>query len=101
MKDRDIQWVTARVTAIYPQAEWKTSESSIEGDGTPIGSREVAIGVSNRVETNVFRRENLAPGQRVPGPAIIEQLDTTTYIAPEWDGKQDTNGFLWLRRATR
>ncbi|MFW9912751.1 MAG: hydantoinase/oxoprolinase family protein [Candidatus Thorarchaeota archaeon] len=101
LKDRDIQWVTARVTARYPQAQWESSEPSIEGDGKPIDHREVVVGVSERVETDVFRREKIVLGQKVSGPAIIEQLDTTTYIGPEWEGKQERNGFLWLRRATQ
>ncbi|MFW9803187.1 MAG: hydantoinase/oxoprolinase family protein [Candidatus Thorarchaeota archaeon] len=101
MKNREVQWVTARVTARSPQAKWKSSEQSIDGDGKPVHSREVVVGVSERVETDIFLREKLALDQKVVGPAIIEQLDTTTYIAPEWEGKQQRNGSLWLRRATR
>ena len=37
---------------------------------------------SGWVETPIYRREQLAPGTRLVGPAIIEQLDSTAVIAP-------------------
>jgi N-methylhydantoinase A len=70
-------------------------------DGKPFESREVFIETGTRVQTDIFRRESLALGQMVSGPAVIEQLDTTTYIAPDWVGKQERDGTLWIRRAER
>jgi N-methylhydantoinase A len=99
MQDREIQWVTARVTASCPQAEWKPSGPTYQTDSGPIGTREVIVDIGKRVEADIFRRENLGLGQTVMGPAVIEQLDTTTYIAPHWIGKQEREGLLWLRRA--
>jgi N-methylhydantoinase A len=32
--------------------------------------------------TPIWRREQLAPGARLAGPAIIEQMDATTVIEP-------------------
>ena len=37
---------------------------------------------SDWVETPIYRREQLSPGTRLVGPAIIEQLDSTAVIAP-------------------
>ena len=34
------------------------------------------------VDTPVYDRETFAPGMRFTGPAIIEQLDTTTVVYP-------------------
>jgi N-methylhydantoinase A len=34
------------------------------------------------VRTGIFQREDLRPGARIEGPAIIDQLDTTTLIPP-------------------
>lgn len=34
------------------------------------------------VETPVYNRADLTPGMRVPGPAIVEQLDATTPLDP-------------------
>ena len=32
----------------------------------------------------MYAREQLAEGQVVRGPAIVEQYDATTYVAPGW-----------------
>jgi N-methylhydantoinase A len=32
----------------------------------------------------VYQRESLSPGARVEGPAVIEQMDTTTLVAPDF-----------------
>ena len=37
---------------------------------------------SRLLQRAVFARAELVPGQRISGPAIIEQLDTTTPIYP-------------------
>ena len=41
----------------------------------------------------------LEPGTRFAGPAIVEQVDTTTLVSPGWDGKvlEDGNLFLTTR----
>ena len=37
-----------------------------------------------RVETRIAARDALAAGDRIEGPAIVEQDDTTTLVAPGW-----------------
>jgi N-methylhydantoinase A/oxoprolinase/acetone carboxylase beta subunit len=32
----------------------------------------------------VYQRDSLEPKTVIDGPAIVEQYDTTTYVAPEW-----------------
>ncbi len=46
----------------------------------------------------VYDRAALAPGQRLPGPALVIQEDTTTWIAPGWDTEGDEFGNLLMRR---
>ncbi len=99
MKDRDVQWVTARVTARFPQAEWKSTGPTTQSEGKRVGVRDVIVDGSKTVKADIFRRENLGVNQIVAGSAVIEQLDSTTYIAPAWEGKQEKDGSLWLRRA--
>ncbi len=47
----------------------------------------------------VWQREGLRRGQVIPGPAIIEQEDTTTLVLPGWTAATDGTGNLLLRRA--
>jgi N-methylhydantoinase A len=43
------------------------------------------------VHTAVYARDDLRPGARIEGPAIIEQLDSTVVIPPE--DKADVDGW--------
>ncbi|MFW9967657.1 MAG: hydantoinase/oxoprolinase family protein [Candidatus Thorarchaeota archaeon] len=99
LKGREVQWVTVRVTASYPQVKWKTSGPHGQIDGNPVAVRNVIADSGKSVQADIFRREDLGQGQTVSGPAVIEQLDTTIYVAPKWIGKQEREGSLWLRRA--
>ncbi len=49
---------------------------------TPDGHRSVWLDGGAAIETPIYGREGLRPGQRIEGPAIIEQLDTTTVVFP-------------------
>src|SRR3954471_6977360 len=49
-------------------------------------------------ETPVYRREELAPGQRVEGPAIIAEANATTVVEPEWRATVTPLNHLILER---
>lgn len=49
--------------------------------------------------TPVFDGAELAPGMRVPGPAIIEEVTTTTVLIPDWQATVDVFGNLILDKA--
>ncbi|MBM4442026.1 MAG: hydantoinase/oxoprolinase family protein [Candidatus Rokubacteria bacterium] len=51
------------------------------------------------VETPIYERAALPVGARLAGPAIVEQLDTTTVIPPGVTALVDDAGNLRLRRA--
>jgi N-methylhydantoinase A len=46
------------------------------------------------VECPVYDREHLLPGNRLVGPAIVEQMDATTVIPPDHAGLVDELGNL-------
>lgn len=81
-----IQLITARAQAIadVPRAEI----SSTSGRTTPsidaqVASRETYFSEFGQfVTTPVYDRRLLAPGSEFAGPAIVEQMDTTTLILP-------------------
>lgn len=50
------------------------------------------------VATPVYDRAVLSAGQCLQGPAIIEQLDTTTVVPPGCDARTDAYGLLILSR---
>ena len=49
------------------------------------------------LETPLFQRELLAAGNRISGPALVVQLDTTTVVPPGWHGEVDSYGNLLLQ----
>ena len=48
------------------------------------------------METPLYRRELLATGNHISGPALVVQLDSTTVIPPGWQGEVDPFGNLLL-----
>ena len=64
-----------------------------EADPKPLASRPVWF-ESGIVETPIYRRRQIAPGATLSGPAIIEQLDTTTVVEPGNTVVADAHGNL-------
>ena len=64
------------------------------------GSRRVWFAEGWR-ETALWRREALAPGASLAGPAIIEQLDTTTVLPPGASAGVDADGNLVIAAGRR
>ena len=48
------------------------------------------------LETPLYDRDLLAAGNRIVGPALVVQLDTTTVVPPGWQGEVDAYGNLLL-----
>ena len=48
----------------------------------PMEYRDTLFAAGERHETPVYARESLVGGQTITGPAIVEQMDTTTLIFP-------------------
>ena len=46
----------------------------------------------------IWQRDLIAPGTAIPGPAIIEQSDTTTVIEPGWTARLAQDGVLRIER---
>jgi N-methylhydantoinase A len=47
----------------------------------------------------VYARARLLAGQRLAGPAVIEQFDATTMLLPGQEARVDELGFLVIREA--
>ena len=48
------------------------------------------------METPLYDRALLSVGDRITGPALVVQLDTTTVVPPGWQGDVDAYGNLLL-----
>jgi N-methylhydantoinase A len=63
------------------------------------GTRDMLFDLDDGVVTaKVFHRDALHAGQRVSGPAAIDQEDTTIVIPPGWHGVQHADGTFVMSR---
>lgn len=94
-----IEIVTLRVEAIglVQKAELPKSSKAKEGEPTPIGSRGVWLPeAGGQVGCPIFERDDLHFGHKIKGPAIVEQMDTTTLILPDMTARVDAHRNLIL-----
>ena len=56
---------------------------------TPVGTRTVWFTGTHPITTPIYERAHLRPGQTLPGPAVIQQLDATSLIYPGDMGRID------------
>ena len=82
--EEPIQLVTFRVEATgrVPKSEFLETPAA-SGPPEPTGAREVWLPEAGGwTETPLYDRSVLGAGQAIDGPAIIEQMDSTTLILP-------------------
>ena len=98
--NQDVEMVTFRVKAMLPVAKpaLVRAASSSTGGAPPItGMRSTYFETVDRfVDCPVFDRAALSSGTVITGPAIIEQMDTTTVIPPDLRCECDEWGNLIL-----
>jgi N-methylhydantoinase A len=58
------------------------------------GKRSVYLSLGKQAEMPVYRRETLWPGFSTKGPAMVEEMDSTTFIDDRFDMEMDHFGIL-------
>ena len=59
---------------------------------------EVKIFVDNEYRAaRIYKRDELKTGNRIPGPAIVVEMDSTTLILPDHEGEIDAFGNILIR----
>ncbi|NKZ08237.1 hydantoinase/oxoprolinase family protein [Actinomadura latina] len=94
-----VEWVNLRVSGIGPMERPLLTERP-PGDGDPSRARTGARAVyfDGWAETPVYRREKLAPGDAVEGPAVIEEFGSTLPLHPGFTARLDGFGNLVVTR---
>ncbi|MEZ4521354.1 MAG: hydantoinase/oxoprolinase family protein [Thermomicrobiales bacterium] len=93
------QIVTVRVEArgLIPTPEFPEIE---RGSGVPEPATSRAIHLApagGRIKVPVYQRESLLAGQRFDGPAVIEQMDSTTFVLDGQSVTVDRYGNLMIQ----
>jgi N-methylhydantoinase A len=98
--DAPVEVVTARLTMDAPQPLPQLPPCPAGGVEPPAeaiaGHGPVWFGPDMTRPTAFYHRAALRAGNRISGPAIVFQYDTTTVIPPGWHGQVDSFGNLLL-----
>ena len=86
-----------RVTARVPPITLKEVAAKIGAQ--PTAERQV-FHEESYLSAPVFQRRELGRGETISGPAIIEEVDSTTWILPGWTATVDRIGILLISPAT-
>jgi 5-oxoprolinase (ATP-hydrolysing) len=109
VEDEMVELVNARLTAVAKRNARVIPSSSTAAEGALRTGCDVEGSASSHVrslwldgsyvDAPVFQRDNLLVDEEISGPAIIEQYDCTTYVAPGWNARVLEAGVLDIARA--
>ena len=88
--DEPVQLVTFRVeaSAIVPKARSAAPDAGPDASAALIEHRPVWLPEAGGfVDMPGLRSGELRPGNRFAGPAIVEQMDATTFVLPGWTAR--------------
>jgi N-methylhydantoinase A len=88
-----VEMVTWRLTARGPTIPFHRALELPRDPGRPRAWREVHAW-SDGMQVPVYARRDLAVGQDLRGPAIIEERETTTVLPPRWSAAVDRFGCI-------
>ncbi|MHC1588863.1 MAG: hydantoinase/oxoprolinase family protein [Methermicoccaceae archaeon] len=101
-KDEPIEVVNTHLVALGIARKPEFRKMHLKLERIPpealITKRDVFFEETGWKETPVYSRNALLAGNRIEGPAIIEQYDSTTVIPPRWDAIVDELSNLKLHR---
>jgi N-methylhydantoinase A len=88
-----VELVSLRLISLGLVPQAKLSPGKVTGrsvEAAKLGERKVYFGKEHGLlSTQIYHRDLFEPGHRIAGPAIVEQLDTTTVIHPEQEATVD------------
>jgi N-methylhydantoinase A len=101
MPDHPVEIVSLRlaVIAARPLAPLEPAAGSNAAEGA-VAHRPVWFRGAGFVDTPIYQRAALNPGMRIDGPAIVEQMDSTTVIPPGWRATVAAEGSLLMEFQT-
>ncbi len=98
-RDAGVELVTCRVRGTVPRPRPAPAPLPRAGAAAAVGERAVYHLEAGRfLPTAIYEGQGLAPGARLPGPAIVQYAGTTLVIAPGWTGEVDAYLNVWILR---
>lgn len=82
-----------------PSALRRVSETTTEQTAEAMGARRILCDFTGAWrEATVYDRDGLRPGDRLAGPALIIEPQTTTFVSADFSARVDAAGNIWLHR---
>jgi N-methylhydantoinase A len=95
----DIPALRAAFEAEYSRQFSRVPETTTEQEAKPTGVRQIFCDVTGALrEAVIYERSTLCSGDKLKGPALIVEPQTTTFVSADFDARVDAAGNLWLRR---
>jgi N-methylhydantoinase A len=97
--EQDVELVNLRVQAIGMQHRPALEpDAATRVAASPFGRRKVFWRAGGWVDCPLYRRTELAVGQQIAGPAIVEEYGSTVVVPAGWDMRADAYGNLILEK---
>ena len=105
-KDRSVEIVSYRIRLRVAVPKYKPVTADGLKDGASPenaikGTRDVYFSSGQGIKTTLFERDRLQLGEKILGPAIIEQFDATTVVPEGWVASVDAYKNLILYRKAK
>ena len=96
-RSEPVQLVSARVVAIGAIPPLLIRDKTAPAGTKAVkGTREVWFRQTGAIAAAVYDRRRMPAGLVAPGPAIIESLESTILVPPDWQARMDEDGFVVL-----
>jgi len=83
---------------VMPKPPPPAAEAEATGDPLPAGRRRVYLDrTAGWRDCAVFRRDDLRPGHRLAGPAVVMQRDSTVLVLPDREARVERHGVIRIR----
>ena len=97
LSDMEAEVVSFRVSAHGPDVRRDHQTTLASAPGSPSSERSVRF-ESGTARAAVYLRAALAAGQRIDGPAILEERETTLVLPPGWRAEVQSHGGIVANR---
>jgi N-methylhydantoinase A len=99
-RSEPVQLVSVRVAAIGAIAPLVIRDPPVPSQAGAIkGRRQVWFRATGATEAAILDRGRMAVGMEIPGPTVIESVESTILVPPGWQARMDDDGFVLLSRA--
>jgi N-methylhydantoinase A len=91
-----VEFIHLNATALETRSVPSLSVPMGDDDAEPVDVRPVYLKRAGWVEAPVYRRAALGPAQVIAGPAIVEEVDSTTLVLDDQQLRVDPSGSLLM-----